>query len=907
MTPSTSSRDPRYLILIIFIGISAIVAIGGYFYYTYRKESLREEKLNDLKAISDLKEAQILSWKAERIADAKTIFYNPFMRKNFNKIFDQPAENFRPVFSPFIHTAKEEFGYHKIIVFSRTGDVIASSNPDQAISKKLIQQYLDISLKSEEIYFSGFELDNDSLPLLNLIVPIVIEGKYGGFALLQLDPAQYLFPLIEFWPTPSESSETLIFSVQEDDIIFLNELRHQQHSSFRVKIPLTEEKVAAVMAVEGIRGFVEAEDYRGHAIIAYLKKIPGTDWFMVAKTDQDEIFQPMQQEATLISAMIILLVIFTGVISYLLFRNYLSSFFIRQVSDELGLKSAEDIALRKRHENRIQKLNRLYATLISINQAIVRSDSREQIMQELCLILIEKGGYRMVSIEQQLEGKISIIASAGHVDGYYDQVEISANKSPTGGGPIGNAYKTKKYVVCQDIENDPLTAPWRREALRRKYRSSAAFPIISHEDVTSVINIYSDSVGWFDEEEIHLLEQFSYDIAFVLEFFFIEKERKEFRDELEASEERFQQVFNSMNDGIAIHELVYDDENKPVDYRLLDVNPVFEEITSIPYKTAIGSLGSVLYQMTPPPYLDTYAEVAQTGKPIVFEVYYTPMEKHFRISAFSQHKDRFTTVFQDITSQVEAREYLKKMNVELEKRVAERTLMLETANNELESFAYSVSHDLKAPLRSISGFSHILDSRYSSVLDEDGKHYLQNIIQAGDNMHMLIEDLLRYARLGQTKPALTAIDIKTILEKSLTDLHAGIEATHAMIKVPEETSFVRGNPMLLGQVFTNLIANGMTYQPDGQKPETDISWKEEKEHLIISVTDNGIGIPGKFHEKVFQMFQRLHREDQFQGTGIGLAIVKKAVEIQEGEVWISSSKIGSGSTLCVKLLKSDKT
>jgi len=906
MTPNSAFRDPKYLVLIIYIGISALIALGGYFYYNYRKEARMEEKFNDLKAIADLKEANILNWKTERLSDAKTIMNNPFIRKNFYKIFFHSSTEFIPVFSRFIQSAKEDFNYEDIFVFSNEGELISTTNRKNTLSDELIKRYLDISKSSTEIYFGGFNLNQDTIPLLDILSPVTVEGTFGGFALLQVDPNKYLYPLIEFWPTPSESSETLLFSSDGDQITFLNKPRYQEGSTFLLKIPLSQKKVAAVMAVEGILGFVEAEDYRGQAIIAYLKKIPSTDWFMVAKTDQDELFQPMKQEAIIISVIIIFLLIFIGFISYLILRNHMNSFFIKHVNDELGLRSAEDVSHRKSYELQIRKLNRLYSTLISINQMIVRATDREGMLRDLCDILVEKGGYRMVSVGEFPSAKMKLVASAGHLDGFYDQIPITFDDNPSGCGPTGNAFKGRKLIVCQDIDTDPMMRLWRSEALERGYLSLAAFPIISHEEAIGVLNIYSSSVEWFDHEEILLLEHLVNDIGYALGFFFIDEERKKIREELIATEEKFQQVFKSMNDGVAIHELVFNPEKIPIDYRILDVNPMFETITSLPANQVVGALATELYQVVPPPYFDTYTEVALTGKPTVFDVYFAPMEKHFRISAFSQKENGFTTVFQNITEQVEARYYLETMNIELEKRVAQRTMLLENANSELESFAYSVSHDLKTPLRSISGFASILESRYLSKLDETGKHYLQNIIQAGKNMDRLIEDLLRYSRLGQTKPEFTSVNIKSLIESCIADLKTVIETSDAAIALPSENLFVHGNSLILNQIFSNLILNGLTYQPDGQKPVIEISLVEEDQNVVVSVKDNGIGIAEKFYDKVFQIFQRLHREDQYQGTGIGLAIVKKAIEIHEGEVWIAESELGSGSTFCVKLLKSNK-
>lgn len=247
---------------------------------------------------------------------------------------------------------------------------------------------------------------------------------------------------------------------------------------------------------------------------------------------------------------------------------------------------------------------------------------------------------------------------------------------------------------------------------------------------------------------------------------------------------------------------------------------------------------------------------------------------------------------------IEYRDHLQEMVDEKTRELHTSNLQLTSKNKELQNFAYSVSHDLRAPLRSIIGFSEIVVNRYKDALPPEGKTYLNYILEAGNNMANLINDLLLYARLG--KKETRQADLNKIFAEILRKLNKDIESEKAVIKLPENLPVIKSNPTLINQIFLNLIGNAINYHQPSVPPEITIKIKQEKEKLILSVKDNGIGIAEKFHDKIFSIFQRLHADDEYKGTGIGLAIAKKAVENLEGKIWLQS-KMGEGTTFFVEL------
>ncbi len=236
----------------------------------------------------------------------------------------------------------------------------------------------------------------------------------------------------------------------------------------------------------------------------------------------------------------------------------------------------------------------------------------------------------------------------------------------------------------------------------------------------------------------------------------------------------------------------------------------------------------------------------------------------------------------------------------LELRVAERTNQLSTANQELEAFSYSVSHDLRAPLRAISGFAEIIARRHRPSLNDEGQHYFDYIVQASERMEQLIGDLLKYSRLGRTAIHRQPVALADVLGEITRDLQIRLDELHGSVNIIAGLPVVTGDRTLLSQIFTNLLENAVTYCQANLPPSIEITYKTEKHEVIVQIRDNGIGIPIEHHKKIFNVFQRLHSIEQYPGTGIGLATVKKAVELLGGRVWVES-KVGEGSVFFIQL------
>jgi len=262
-------------------------------------------------------------------------------------------------------------------------------------------------------------------------------------------------------------------------------------------------------------------------------------------------------------------------------------------------------------------------------------------------------------------------------------------------------------------------------------------------------------------------------------------------------------------------------------------------------------------------------------------------------------------IISDITVRKQAEAELRKLNVELEQRVAQRTQKLAAANKEMEEFAYSVSHDLKAPVRAMIGFSEIIARRHRQSLNAEGQRYFDHILTAGQNMNHLIEDLLQYSRLGRKAVRLRPVPLSDLLFDLKDTFEERFQEAGGRLDIAEGFPTVQSDPTLLNQIFTNLVDNALSYHRPHVPPRVEIGWRTAPERLIVTVQDNGSGIPLEYCEKSFEIFQRLHSQEEQPGTGIGLALVKKAVALLEGRVWLEST-VGEGTTFYVDLPMSDK-
>lgn len=241
----------------------------------------------------------------------------------------------------------------------------------------------------------------------------------------------------------------------------------------------------------------------------------------------------------------------------------------------------------------------------------------------------------------------------------------------------------------------------------------------------------------------------------------------------------------------------------------------------------------------------------------------------------------------------EREKYFTVLNKTLEDEVAKKTAELVAANKELESFSYSVSHDLRAPLRAIEGFTNIISEDYSSKLDDGGKKLLRNVIDNVQRMTQLIKDLLDFSKVGRQELVRFDTNISGLFANVVDEIKSGYEKEYTVII--EDLGFDRVDVPMFKQVAVNLISNAFKFSSKKDKPHIHIGTKMKGEQKIYYIRDNGEGFSMQFYSKLFGMFQRLHSEAEFSGTGVGLSIVQRVIHKHGGKVW-AESMVNKGST-----------
>ena len=259
------------------------------------------------------------------------------------------------------------------------------------------------------------------------------------------------------------------------------------------------------------------------------------------------------------------------------------------------------------------------------------------------------------------------------------------------------------------------------------------------------------------------------------------------------------------------------------------------------------------------------------------------------------------TSLYDITDRKQAELRIRQLNAQLDQRAVE----LEMTNKELESFSYSVSHDLRSPLRAIDGFSRMIEEDYANRLDDEGRRILQVIRDNSKKMGQLIDDLLAFSRLGRKPVEAAAIDMDALVDEVWTQAcaaaHGGTRDTAPRLR-REPLPAAWGDAAMIRQVLANLVSNAIKYSSRQTEPLVEISGSQEGEETLYQVRDNGVGFDMQYYNKLFGVFQRLHGADEFPGTGVGLAIVQRVVVRHGGRVW-AQSQPGAGSTFTFSLPK----
>ena len=380
-------------------------------------------------------------------------------------------------------------------------------------------------------------------------------------------------------------------------------------------------------------------------------------------------------------------------------------------------------------------------------------------------------------------------------------------------------------------------------------------------------------------------------------------ERKQMIEALAAQEREFRTLAENSPDNIARYD---------VNCRTIYVNPTLEKTLGLSASKMLGPTPAEAALINESAeYHEKVAQVLETGKEAEIDLVLPDEGEGVRFNNIRFVAERGTdgaitgvlAIGRDVTERKQAEKEIQQMNRELENRVVERTFQLEAANKELEAFAYSVSHDLRAPLRHIDGFLELLQKRNTGALDERSQHYMDTISDAAKRMGELIDDLLAFSRMGRCEMAKKPVDLGILVQEVIREYEPETQDRLVHWHIADLPT-VTGDLAMLRAALANLVANALKFTRQRQAAEIEIGCLPNQDaETIIFVRDNGAGFDMAYANKLFGVFQRLHRVDEFEGSGIGLANVHRIIDRHGGRTW-AEGQINQGATFYFSLPQS---
>ncbi|PRY84647.1 PAS domain-containing protein [Mongoliibacter ruber] len=497
------------------------------------------------------------------------------------------------------------------------------------------------------------------------------------------------------------------------------------------------------------------------------------------------------------------------------------------------------------------------------------------------------------SVMRVREDKIWKLTSPSLPDDYFEEINGIAIGEKA--GTCGTAAFLRKRVFVTNVNSDPLWENFSHLGQKYGFKACWSQPIFNSEGevVATFANYYEEEKSPSDFE-LQAMDRVQRLLSLILEKF-------EFIEQIKLTNERFENVTEATNDAIWDYDAVQNELywsqgfESLFKYDLSTLIPTFDFLMSRIHEEdrsrVINKVNTYLSDQSSVSWFEEYRFERGDGS----FAYVIDRAKFIRNEEGKVL--RVIGAMTDITHLKEYESSLESLNKVLDKRAKE----LAISNAELEQFAYVASHDLQEPLRMVTSFLHQLEKKYGDIIDEKGKKYIHFAVDGASRMRNIILDLLEYSRVGKDAEDKTHISLNHIVDEVLILQKRSMEEKKAIIKVdPLPEIWYHHTPIF--QVFKNLIENALKYYEPNRRPEIHISCEENENEYVVSVTDNGIGIEKEHFDRIFIIFQRLHAKDNYTGTGMGLAIVKKVVEGLDGNVWIESEP-GKGSVFCFTIPK----
>ena len=559
------------------------------------------------------------------------------------------------------------------------------------------------------------------------------------------------------------------------------------------------------------------------------------------------------------------------------------------------LSFVRDITDLRAQSAQLERMTRLYAALSQVNQAIVWSPTPAAMLDKICEAMVEFGKFSMawIGLDDPETHEVKVVSQYGDRHGALAGLRVRSDDTELGRGGAGRAIRAERSCVVNDLLGSAALAPWHQTAARSGLAGCAAIPFRKGGRVCGALMVYASEKDYFGPQELGLLEEAAGDLTFGLEHHELEARRLQSEAELLEAKAVNEAVVNSTSD------LIWSVDAERFD--LLTFNQAMRDYF-LYQRRIVLRVGMPQEELFPPGdfrtrWLELYRRALAEGG-FTEEYVVSTSTRILKLNGNLLKRDGRVfgiSVFgRDITEPRKAQEKILRMAGELEQRVRERTAQLEAANQELEAFSYSVSHDLRTPLMAIHGFSDILMEEYHGRLEAGARKCVERISASARRMGRIIEDLLNLSRLGRQEMHLDDGDISLVCEEIL----AGLAEAHPERRVEvaiRSGMMVRASHSLLKVALENLLGNAWKFTARQPHARIEVGETAGPGARTFFVRDNGAGFDMAHCEKLFKAFQRLHPASEYEGTGIGLATVQRIIQRHGGQVWAESAP-GQGAT-----------
>ncbi|MBF0417313.1 MAG: PAS domain S-box protein [Magnetococcales bacterium] len=969
-----------------------------------QKAQLKQEFQEKMLAIGTLKARQIDDWVEKYYRDALLLQKSSMLSQGVGLWLRQgrQSDDLSRMIASRLNSRKDLLQYRDITLLAENGEVLLATSAGAGIDAEQ-QQLVRQSMADGQIHFSLIRLDPSPAggARLDMITPLELEGQTGveriAALLLSINVDQFLYPLLEEWPTPSRTAETLLVTRDGDGVLFLNELRHRKNTALRFRLPIVAgSDIPAVRGVTGEHGIMEGVDYRREPVLAATIPMKRMPWVMIAKIDQDEVYAPLRMQ-TWFSAVGILFVVLIAIIGLRLWWVNNTQTLLRKGMDRLNRSQQlalvgswdwdpypdrevwsdtlhdllgvpmgsvasnrttfqerihpderaqvmqelyaqieqndsfirsyrivrpdgeqrfvlekgaifrdkagrvkrvigvlRDVSERRMAEEQeqyyirqLEKSNRAYRALSRCNAIGYYAREEGQLFRDVCAIIQECCGYRLVWIglpEQGPEQRVRLVAHAGFDASYLENLLISWGESELGQGPTGRAIRTGQPVLNQNVDANPAFSPWRKAAGERGYASSSAFPICYAEHCLGVLNIYADQPDAFVDEEVQLLSEIAANVAHSLHLLRLRQKQQQDEAAVRRHRSQLQAIFDASSASIL---------QVDINGQILLAN-----------KSMMEMFGYTREQLPEVSYFDLV-------DPSQYEMVRANLPSQLQVDAERLYRRRDGTTFwghllgrrmPELPDMVPC--MIAIITDSTERKATEEALQSAKdeavqANKAKNIFLASISHEIRTPLHAVINLGYLASLH---VLDPVIGNYLLKIQEAGRTLSRIIDDLLDLSKVDAGALVMEKIpfDLSEVLHHLMTlvntlndkqlQLHVDVD--------PDMPQALQGDPQRLGQVLLNLMSNAIKFTDQGSVTlKTELVQPGDREVLLrFTVTDTGCGMDAQQLQRIFQPFyQGNHAHGRRQGgAGLGLAISHHLVMLMGGEFCIESQP-GQGS------------